>query len=99
MDAEGTDPDQQLARSPGAIWRRTLRGVLVSGGPDVEPMLITQPGDTIWDLLAIPRTRRDLVTELSDIYGVAEATIDVDLRLLLSDLLVMGLVIGIEESP
>ncbi len=93
MDADGAGSEPLLARTPTAIWRRTLRGVLVSGDADSEPMLITSPGDTLWDLLETARSRADLISALAEMYDVDETTVSADLHPLLDQLLDMRLIV------
>jgi hypothetical protein len=82
-----------LARGPGVLWRRTLRGVLISVLEDPEPFLVTTPGDAVWELLEEPRTRTELVAELSEMFDTATERIDADIAPVLSELIERGAII------
>ncbi len=79
-----------LARAPGVLWRRTMRGVLVAAPGRPDPVLVTAPGDAVWDLLAIPRSRDDLVSALAGSFDAEPARIEADLAPVLSALLDHG---------
>jgi len=67
-----------------------MRGVLISAGPDDEPLLCTPPGDVVWELLAEPTTPTELFATLADAYDVDQATIAADVQPLLDTLVDVG---------
>ncbi len=79
-----------LARAPGVLWRRTLRGVLVAAPGEEEPLLVTAPGDVVWDLLEQPRTREELVDALARSFDAEPGRIESDLAPVLAALLERG---------
>jgi Coenzyme PQQ synthesis protein D (PqqD) len=67
MSALGTcplGPERVVARSSTTLWRRCLDGVLVLPEGAAQPLLLTPPGDAIWELVAMPCELGDLLTEL-----------------------------------
>jgi hypothetical protein len=70
----------RVVRAPGALWRRVLDGVLVLAPGQDEPLLITPPGDVVWQLLADPITVDELTEELAELYETPAATVRADLE-------------------
>jgi Coenzyme PQQ synthesis protein D (PqqD) len=56
--------ERVLARTPTALWRRCLDGILVLPEGADQPLLLTPPGDAIWALLAAPVELGVLLAEL-----------------------------------
>lgn len=82
--------DAPLTRAPEALWRTTMRGVLVLVPDQDEPVLCTSPGDVVWELLAEPTRPSELARLLADHYDADEATIAGDLAPVLDELRSIG---------
>ena len=82
--------DEPLTRAPEALWRTTMRGVLVLVPDQEEPVLCTSPGDVVWELLAEPTRPSELARLLADHYDVDEATVAADLAPVLDELRSIG---------
>jgi hypothetical protein len=54
-----------VVRAPGAIWRDGDFGVVVLGAASYEPVTLAGTGVAIWDVLARPRRRFELVELLA----------------------------------
>ena len=67
--------DPVLAQALEALSRKILDGILVLGPGMSEALHISAPGDVIWSLLREPLTVSDLVTNLSESYGVSSETV------------------------
>jgi hypothetical protein len=57
--------DVLVGRAPGAIWRDGDFGVVVLGRASYEPVTLAGTGVAIWDALARPRRRVELVELLA----------------------------------
>jgi len=79
-----------LSRAPSALARRTLRGVLIAAPGAEEPVLITTPGDAVWELLDRPQSRPDLIATLAAAYDEAPTTIAADIDPVLDLLVATG---------
>lgn len=82
--------DEPLTRAPEALWRTTMRGVLVLVPDQEEPVLCTSPGDVVWELLAEPTRPSELARLLADHYDADEVTIAADLAPVLDELRSIG---------
>lgn len=60
-----TVDDALVGRAPGAIWREGDFGVVVLGPASYEPVTLAGTGVAIWDALARPRRRVELVELLA----------------------------------
>ena len=87
-----TDDTTCWTRSDRVLFRRVTGGVLVLLLPDGEPELVTGPGGDLWDLLEIPRTLGELVTDLAERYAHDAAAVERDLRRTVDELHDRGLV-------
>lgn len=80
-------------RSARALWRTSLRGVVVLGPDGDEVRHLSPPGDAVWELLAEPRTVEQLVAILSERFDGPRATIRSDVEQLLADLTDLDLLV------
>jgi hypothetical protein len=93
------DPDTELERTPEALWRNRLDGVLILAPDADQPIHITQPGDMAWELLAEPVTTRQIVERIAAHFGVAAATASSDIEAAMLDLLKAGAIRRTDGAP
>lgn len=86
------DRTRPIERDPEVLWRSTLRGVLVAAPGADEPVLLTTPGDAVWDALDAPCRFADLVAGLAHRFVAGETQIAADIEPLLDELLAMGVI-------
>jgi Coenzyme PQQ synthesis protein D (PqqD) len=84
--------DIALVRTPAAVWRRCLDGVLAWGATMPEAVMLPVPGDVIWELLASPQSIAELVADLAERFDAPPELIEPDLRAFLTELAGRGLV-------
>ena len=79
-------------RAPEVLWRRSGdRRILM--GPSTEDVLVVEgTGVPIWDALEQPASEEDLVTELSDRFGVRAEDVRGEVASFLTELRSAGLV-------
>jgi hypothetical protein len=76
-------------RSDGAVWRRTMDGIVVLPGSG-EPIALLGPAAGLWELLAEPLTVEEVVTTLAEHYGVDADQVSPEIRATLDELLLRG---------
>ena len=75
-----------MVRARGALWRRGDFGVVVIGAGRPEPLTLAGTGVAIWDALARPRRRSDLITRLASEFGADPARVARDVDPVVDDL-------------
>lgn len=80
-------------RDPSTLWRDAPGGVLLLVPDGDEPVLLSSPGDVVWQLLAQPSTLDELVAILSRHFSAADDAVRADLETLVTDLCAMGAVV------
>jgi hypothetical protein len=58
-------PEVTWRRAPDALVRRTPRSLVALPASSAEPVRVDGAALTVWDLLAGPRSERELVAEVS----------------------------------
>lgn len=91
------EPDRPYTQHPAVLAQHTLRGVLVLGPDADEPVLLTQPGDLVWEQFAQRRTCSEVVAELSAQFDAPAAVIKRDIAALVRELVAHGLIV--ESGP
>lgn len=84
------DADQVLGRAPRALWRSGSFGVVVLAPGAPVPIALEGSGAALWDALDLPKSRRELVTELADRYASSPATIAADIAPVIDELVELG---------
>ncbi len=82
--------DTVLVRAPGAIWRTGDFGVTVLGTTSEEPVTLAGSGVAVWDALARPRRRVELVEILATRFAADRDEIARDVAPVLDELLAGG---------
>jgi hypothetical protein len=77
-------------RAPGAIWRDGDFGVVVLGTSTSEPVTLAGTGVAIWDALARPRRRAELVELLAGHFAADADDVARDVAPVLDALLADG---------
>jgi hypothetical protein len=77
-------------RAADALWRRGDFGVVVLGARRADPVTLAGTGVAIWDLLARPHRRDELVDALASRFAVDTARVADDIGPVLDDLLSGG---------
>lgn len=90
----GTAGEEVLERAPAVLWRRTLRGVLISVVGEEEPFLLTAPGDAMWAMIDRPMTRTELVDLLAASFDAPARTIAGDVEPVLQILVDRGALVS-----
>ncbi len=76
-----------LIRSEHVLFRSVLNGVLILGPGGVDPILISSPGDLIWELLSDEISLEDLIAQLASEYSAPESVVRADIEPTLRTLL------------
>lgn len=86
-------------RNPAVIHRDTLNGVLLLAPDSDEPVLVTSPGDVVWELLERPTAFGELVMLLADAYKAPAEQVANDIAPLLDELCTMHVVERATRTP
>jgi hypothetical protein len=82
--------EPRYERVASTLWRQAPTGALVLPEGRDAPLLISPPGDLVWQLLVEPATESELVELLVEHYTADPATIRLDLHTLLTELVTLG---------
>lgn len=74
------------------LARRVLRGVMLSAPGQDEPVVVTTPGDVVWDLLAHPVDEAELVRQVAARFDEDPGVIQRDVAALVDRLVDLGAV-------
>ena len=93
-------PDPRLSSTAAGRWVRSSRVLHRSGGFGVvalardrdRPMTLQGTGVALWELLAVPHTTTELISEMADRFGVEDTVVGADLEQALGRLVAAGLV-------
>ena len=77
-------------RARDALWRAGDFGIVVLGTRRLDPVTLAGTGVVLWDLLAAPLRRTELVDALVARFGADPARIAADVDPVLDDLLAGG---------
>lgn len=91
----GSEP--LLRRAPDALWRATLRGVIIHPAAGAEPLLVTSPGDLVWTLLADPIARSEMAAALAQHFNADVDAVDADIGVVLDQLMDVGAVVEVTD--
>lgn len=83
-------PGLVLARTPGALSRRTLDCVLVLGENASEAVRLEGAATAVWTYLTEPATLGDLLNDLSQHFSVPQDRLGADLEPTLERLMIVG---------
>jgi hypothetical protein len=86
------DESIRLCRCSDVLWRRVANCVVLLAPGAVDAVEVTEPGAALWELLATPSTRGELVDALADRYLTPPTVVQRDLEPVLSSLVERGLV-------
>ena len=81
---------EHWCRGPGVLWRRSLDAVLVLGPGADGPLTLAGTGTELWDRLAVPTTREDLVGALAARHEADRTVVEADLAPVLAELANLG---------
>ncbi len=93
MGASDTDAVAVLKRGPDVLARRVLRGVMLSTPDAEEPVVVTSPGDAVWDLIQDPVEEADLVRAVATHFVGDPGEIERDVVALVDQLIELGAVV------
>ena len=79
-------------RHPEALWRYSLRGVLVCPPGTDTSQVVNAPGDAVWSLLDEPTTVAALATVLAAAFDAPVDRVRTDVQGLLDELTSIGAV-------
>jgi hypothetical protein len=82
-----------LVRSPATLRRDGPFGVVLLAPRDAEPRALAGSAVVVWEALAEPVSRGDLVADLAAAFGADPATVAADVAPLLDALLASGAVV------
>ena len=77
-------------RVDGILFRSFADRVIMGRSDDGEFNVITGPGRIIWELLEVPRTFGDLLSEVVALFGIDGQRIESDIRSLVGELEARG---------
>ena len=82
-----------LVRSPATLRRAGPFGIVLLAPRDAEPRALAGSADAVWESLAEPVSRDDLVADLAVAFGADPAIVAADVAPLLDALLASGAVV------
>ncbi len=84
--------DDVLIRAKAALWRAGEFGVVVLAPGAASPVILEGTGSDLWELLARPSTRQELVLSLAKRFFEDVSVVDTDMSPVLEQLLYLGIV-------
>jgi Coenzyme PQQ synthesis protein D (PqqD) len=87
-----------LERAPDVLWR-AMPGCLLLAKADGAVTEIHGPVPEVWELLAEPVDEDHLIDLLAERFAAARATVEAELRSLLHELVLRGLVCVVPAPP
>jgi hypothetical protein len=81
-----------VERTASTRWRTTLRGVVLHPAGIDDPVLVTTPGDVVWEAIAEPIGVEHLVATLAEHFRADAGEVRADVEALLERLIALGAV-------
>jgi hypothetical protein len=86
----------QFRRDDSILWRTLGAGVLLLPQSSPRPHTLTGAGSALWELLALPRSREEIIQGLAEQFQLSPDQISPSIELVLDELRQIGAIVAVE---